>query len=99
MCEILTLVFLLFCSRSQTLPRKCAGDKIHQNITKRFHVISPTLFNTEVCVDASISGCSGKVFVFSVRYVLVGACVPIFFGQAEIDDVYQVTFFPQAPVI
>jgi len=54
------------------------------------------LFNTEVCVDASISGCSGKVFVFSVRYMLVGACVPIFFGQAEIDDVYQVTFFPQA---
>ena len=50
----LTFVFLLLCGRSEALPRERASDEIHEDVPEGLHVIPPTLFNTQMSVNAGI---------------------------------------------
>lgn len=49
-----------------------------------------------MCVDGGVAGRAGEVLVLSVRYVLVRPSVSVLLGQAEVDDVNEVAFLPQA---
>lgn len=50
----------------------------------------------QMCVDGGIAGRAGQVLVLSVWYVLVCAGVSVLLGQAEVNDVNEVAFLPQA---
>lgn len=47
-------------------------------------------------VDGGVASGAGQVLVLSVRYVLVCPSVSVLLGQAEVDDVNEVAFLPQA---
>lgn len=49
-------------------------------------VVFAPLFYAQMCIDASIACCACEVFVFSVRYVLSGPVVPVFFGQTKVNE-------------
>lgn len=51
---------------------------------------------SKVSVNTSIASSSGQILVLPVRYVLVSSAIPIFLGQAEVDDIYKITLFAQA---
>ena len=54
-----------------------------------------TLTDAQMGVDGGIAGSASQVLVFPVGDVLVGAGVPVFLGQAKVDDVHQVALLPQ----
>ena len=83
--------------RPQALPRQSPCDEVHKDVSQRLHVVPPTLFDTEVCVDGSVAGSASQVFVFPVRDVLVTPGVPVFLGQAKVNDVDEVAFLTKAP--
>ena len=49
-----------------------------------------------MCVDACVSGSPGEVLVFSVRDVLMCACVTVLLGKAKVYDVDKVALLSQA---
>ena len=49
-------------------------------------------------VDAGVARGPRQVLVFPVGNVLVGPSVAILFGEAEVDDVNQISLFSEAPV-
>lgn len=50
----------------------------------------------QMCVDGGVAGRAGEVLVLSVWYVLVCPSVSVLLSQAEVDDVNEVAFLPQA---
>ncbi len=44
-----------------------------------------------MCVDGGVACCASQVLVLPVRDVLVRAGITVLFGQAEVNDVHQVT--------
>lgn len=54
------------------------------------------LTDAQVGVDGGIAGSTSQVLVFPVGDMLVGAGITVFLGQAEVNDVDQVAFLPQA---
>ena len=48
-----------------------------------------------MCVDTGVARRARQIFVFSVRYVLLCACIAVLFGQAKVDDVHQVALLSQ----
>mmetsp|Transcript_13817 Transcript_13817/g.28512 ORF Transcript_13817/g.28512 Transcript_13817/m.28512 type:complete len:280 (-) Transcript_13817:601-1440(-) len=71
----------------QSLPGKRSANEIHQDIPKTLEVVPTGLFDSNVGIDGSVSGGSRQVFVFAVGNVLVGAWIPVLFGQSEINNV------------
>jgi hypothetical protein len=55
-----------------------------------------SLTNAQVGVDRGIAGSAGQVLVFPVGNMLVCAGIAVLLGQAEVNDVHQVAFLPQA---
>ena len=43
------------------------------------------LFNTKMCIDASIPSSASEIFIFSVWYVLSCPVVSVLFGQTKIN--------------
>ena len=93
----LTFIFLLLRRGAKALPRQGSGDEVHEDVAQGFHVVPPTLLDTQVGVDGGVAGGAGQVLVFPVGNVLVAAGVPVLLGQAEVDDVDEVAFFAEAP--
>ena len=48
-----------------------------------------------MCIDAGVSGSPRQVLVFPVWYVLVCFRVAVFLGEAEVDDVHEVTLLAE----
>jgi hypothetical protein len=84
----------LLCGGSQTLPWQSPCDKVHEDVAEGFHVISPALLDPQVSVDAGIASRSRQIFILPVRNVLMGTGVPVFFGQAEVNNVNEVALLP-----
>lgn len=49
------------------------------------------LTDSKMCVDGSITCRSSQILVLPVRDMLVCAGITVFFGQAKVNDVHQVT--------
>ena len=82
-----TIVLFRRRSSLETLPRKGTSEEIHQDISKRFEVITTTLLDTQVSVDGGIAGSSSETLVLSVRDVNMGLGVTELLGETEIDDI------------
>merc|ERR1719282_654603 len=89
------LVLLLLRCSPQALPWQCALDEVHEDIAETLHIVPSALLDAKVGVDRGVPSCPGQVLVFSVWYVLVCPCVPIFFGKPEVDDIHKVSLFAQ----
>lgn len=50
------------------------------------------LTDSQMCVDGGISRCARQVLVLPVRDVLMCAGITVLFGQAKVNDIYQVAF-------
>lgn len=50
----------------QSLPRKATTIEIHKNITQWLHVISATLFDSQMSIDAGIARGTRKILVFPI---------------------------------
>lgn len=61
-----------------------------------FLLMPSPLTDAQVSVDGGIAGSASQVLVFPVGDMLVGAGITVFLGQAEVNDVDQVAFLPQA---
>jgi len=48
-----------------------------------------------VRVDARVTGSTSKVFVLTVRNVLVATWVPVLLSESEVDDVHNVLSFAE----
>ena len=71
--------------------------KVHEDVPEALHVISPALLDPKVSVDAGVPGGACEVLVFPVGDVLVSAGVAVLLGQAEVDDVDEVSFLAETP--
>lgn len=80
----------------KVLPRERAVAQIHEDIPDRFQIISPGLFDTQMCVHAGISSCSSQVLILFILDVLMRLRISVAFGETEIDDVHDMGFFPKA---
>jgi len=89
------LVLLLLRCSPQALPWQGALDEVHEDIAETLHVVPSALLDAKVGVDRGVPSCPREVLVFSVWYVLVCPCVPIFFGKPEVDDIHKVSLFAQ----
>ncbi len=94
---MLTLVFLLLGGRPEALPREGPGDKVHEDVPERLHIVASTLFNAQVSVDAGVASCAGQILVFPVGNVSVGPSIAILLRQAEIYNVNKVSLLAEAP--
>ena len=52
----LTFVFLLFCCGAEALPGQGSSDEVHEDVAEALHVVSAALLDTEMRVDAGITG-------------------------------------------
>ena len=52
------------------------------------------LTDAKVGVDAGVACCTREILVLPVRYVLMCACVSVFFGKTKVYEIHQVSFFP-----
>ena len=43
----------------ESLPRQTASVEVHEDIAQGFHVVSPTLLNAQVSIDAGIARRAG----------------------------------------
>ena len=48
-------------------------------------ITNSPLFNTKMCIDASIPSSASEIFIFSVWYVLPCPVVSVLFGQTKIN--------------
>jgi hypothetical protein len=80
----------------QALPGKNASEKVYKDIPEGLHVITSTLLNAKMSVDAGVAGSAGQVLVFPVRNVLVCSRITKFFGQAKVYGIDKVAFFAKA---
>ena len=71
-------------------------QKVHENVSQRFHVVSPRLLDPQVGVDGGISCRTRQVLVLPVWNVLVRAVVPELLGQAKVNGVDEVPLLAQA---
>lgn len=71
----------------ETLPRKSSTVEIHEDITERLHVISSTLLDALVSVDACIASCTRQVLVVTIGNMLSRVAVGVFLWQAEVNDI------------
>lgn len=55
-----------------------------------------SLTNAQVGIDRGIAGSACQVLVFPVGNMLVCTGISVLLGQAEVNDVHQVAFLPQA---
>ena len=83
---------------AQPLPRKSSCDEVHQNVPKTLHVVPAALLDPQMRVDAGVARRARQVLVFSVRYVGVRSCVPVFLCEAKVNYVDQISLLSQAPV-
>jgi hypothetical protein len=90
------VVLLLLGGSLETLPRKRTTAEVEHDVTKRLHVITTGLLNTQVGVDGSITSSSGKVLVLSVRDVEVSLGVSVLLSKTEIDHVHLVSTLANA---
>jgi len=82
-----TVVLLLLGSSFQTLPWKRATAEVEHNISKRLHIITTRLLDTQVSVDGGITSSTSQVLVLTVWDVEVSLGVTVLLGQTEIDNV------------
>lgn len=75
-----TVVLLLLGSSLESLPGKGATAEVKHDITKRLHIVSAGLLNTQVSVDGSITSSSSQVLVLTVRNVEVSLGIPVLLG-------------------
>ena len=59
-------------------------------MAERFQVISPRLLFAKMCVDAHVAGRARQTLVLPVWYMLIGFGIYESFGQAKVNDVYDV---------
>lgn len=85
------VILLLLSSSLEALPGEGATAEVEHNVSKRLHVITAGLLNTQVGVDGSVTGSTGKVLVLSVRDVEVGLGVAVLLGQTKVNNVDLVT--------
>ena len=45
-----------------------------------------------MCVDTGVTCRPRQIFVFSVWYVLLRACVAVLLGKAKVYDIHQIAF-------
>ena len=69
----------------QALPRQGTTIEVHQDVTERLHVVSSTLLNAEMGVDACVPRRARQILVFAVSDVLPGPVITIFLCQAVVD--------------
>jgi len=86
------MIFLLFIICLYPLPRKISSQKIYHNIANGFQIIPTRLLNTKMGIDAGISSSTSKIFVFSVRDMLVSLCITILLTQPIIDDILNLIY-------
>lgn len=55
--------------------------RLHNGLAKKTTLILPC--------------CTGEIFIFPVRYVLVGSAIAIFFRQSEVYNVHKIAFLSQ----
>jgi hypothetical protein len=72
----------------QALPRQRPFQEINQYVRNGLQIISPTLLDTQVVVNAGVSGSAREGSPVPVRYVLEGLRVPIPLRETEINAVY-----------
>ena len=70
----------------EPLPGQAAPVEVHEHIAQRLHVVSPTLLDAQVGVDAGIARRPRQVLVFSVGDVLPGTVVTVLLGQTKVDQ-------------
>jgi hypothetical protein len=74
-------IILLFLGGGlEALPGKSPTEEVHEDVGKRFKIVSAGLFNTEMGVDGSVASCASQVLVLSVGDVEVGLGIPKLFG-------------------
>jgi hypothetical protein len=67
------------------LPREASSQKVHEHVPERLQIVSPTLVNANVRVDASIPRSASQVFELFVLVVCLRFWVAVSLRQPEID--------------
>lgn len=87
------LVFFLSAAVLESLPWQFSIEEVYPQIPQGLKVISSTLFDPKVGVDADVSGCAYQSLVLFVLYVLIAFAILVPFGESEVYDVDGVKTF------
>mmetsp|Transcript_62608 Transcript_62608/g.146940 ORF Transcript_62608/g.146940 Transcript_62608/m.146940 type:complete len:304 (+) Transcript_62608:724-1635(+) len=74
------------------LPGEIATAEVDEDVTNRFKVITATLLDTPMRVDADIPCGTCQLTVVAERNVLIGSRIPIPLSQTEVNDVDIASF-------
>ena len=82
-----TVVLLLLGGSLQTLPGQRTTAEVEHHVTKRLHVVTTGLLDTQVGVDTGVTSGTSQVLVLTVRDVEVSLGVTVLLGQTEVNNV------------
>lgn len=92
-----SIKFVIFVfSSCKTLPWQTALQKVDKDEAYWLEVISPTLFDSKVCVYTCITSSSSQWFIVFVRNVLTCFWISVPLCEAEIDQVNYVLLLTMA---
>mmetsp|Transcript_7527 Transcript_7527/g.21372 ORF Transcript_7527/g.21372 Transcript_7527/m.21372 type:complete len:209 (-) Transcript_7527:115-741(-) len=83
---VYALVSLLLRSTLEALPRQAASPEVHQHVADGFEIISTTLLNAGMRVDAGVPRGARQLLVVAIWDVLLRKRVSVLLRQPEIDN-------------
>lgn len=88
------LIFLRLCRCSQSLPWERSAQEVHEQISETLEVVSTTLLNSKMRINARIARSSRQILVVLVLNVHKGSGIAISLGQTIIDEINMVSTLP-----
>mmetsp|Transcript_16937 Transcript_16937/g.33938 ORF Transcript_16937/g.33938 Transcript_16937/m.33938 type:complete len:319 (+) Transcript_16937:608-1564(+) len=89
------LIFLLLVRSAQALPRQATAVEVHEHISEGLQIITTTLLDTQMRVDARVPRCPRQILVLPVRNMLVCLGIAILLCKPKIDDIDLVCFLAE----